>query len=147
MQRMKSGFTLVELLVVIGILGVLIGIVVVAIHRVRIDAQNTRVVSNVRQLRALAESAYDSNGATYVDWTQFSGVQAKVIELLEDTDAAYGDAAGAPYVTDTIQTEEKEFCISAPLHPSTGGYFCVDTSGVYKTTTAECPTETPLTCP
>ncbi len=146
-KKMNKGFTLLELLVVVAILGVLFGIVIVAVSSVRVDALNTRIKSDVRQLRALAESAYDSQGASYENWSVVPNVQTEVVTVLEDLDDAQGAAPGAPYITVLAQSEEKEFCISAAFHPSTGGYYCIDQSGVYKTTTAQCPIVAPLACP
>lgn len=144
---MNKGFTLLELLVVIAIIGILSSIVIVAVSSVRIDALNTRIKSDVRQLRALAESAYDTSAASYVNWSTSSVVQEEVIAILNDLDDALGNPVGAPYITVIAESEEKEFCISAPLHASTGGHYCIDSSGVYKTTTAQCPTVAPLACP
>jgi prepilin-type N-terminal cleavage/methylation domain-containing protein len=147
----QRGFTLIELLVVITILGLLITMVIVALVSIRQDAFNTRIQSNVRQMRALAESAYDSNGASYVNWSQSPSVAADVTTLLNDIDAAHSDAAGSPYMAQVRETQVKEFCVSAPLHSATSGFACVDATGVFRTTTTACPDEpingNPLRCP
>jgi prepilin-type N-terminal cleavage/methylation domain-containing protein len=64
-MKTRSAFTLVELLVVIGIIAVLISILLPALNRVRSQALNTQCASNLRQI-AVGSLAYATANHGYL---------------------------------------------------------------------------------
>ncbi len=61
-MKSKSGFTLVELLTVIGIIGVLVSLLLPAVQRARESARSTQCKSNLRQLGLAMTQYLDRQG-------------------------------------------------------------------------------------
>jgi prepilin-type N-terminal cleavage/methylation domain-containing protein/prepilin-type processing-associated H-X9-DG protein len=64
-RRSLSGFTLVELLVVIGIIAILVAILLPALNRARADANRTKCLANMRSLQ-VAQALYASENRGYL---------------------------------------------------------------------------------
>lgn len=72
-MRKQAGFTLVELLVVIGIIAVLIGILLPSLAKAREQAKVAACMSNVRQLTS-AWIMYANENKGFLVWAETSGI-------------------------------------------------------------------------
>lgn len=144
MAQKKSGFTIVELLVVILIIGILVFLVVVATTRVRNRSHNVRIKNDTGQLRLMAEQVFDSNGARYVDWTKHPQVAGGVAQLLTDIADVHNVSDALAEKAVLVETQNKHYCISVELKVEEEGltHYCVDKSGQFKGTDRHCDVKT-----
>ena len=65
--RSNKGFTLVEIMIVVVIIGLLAAMAIPAFQKVRQASQDKTVLNNIRQLAAAADQYYLENGVSTVN--------------------------------------------------------------------------------
>jgi len=73
MKTKNKGFTLVEIMIVVVIIGLLASMAIPAFQKVRTNSQDKAVLNNARQLSAASDQYYLENGVTSVVLSQLIG--------------------------------------------------------------------------
>ena len=73
MRKSTKGFTLVEIMIVVVIIGLLAVLAIPAFNRVRSTAQRNSVTNNLRQVANAADQYFIQNGVTQVQITSLIG--------------------------------------------------------------------------
>ena len=142
-MRNNKGFTLVEMLIVIAIIGILSATVLTALGPSRNKAKDARIISNLQQVRAVAETLYDGdynalpNGVVQPSESNFGSAAADIAEN-----------QGA--LTINVSADGLEYAAYSDLATGNGSkWYCVDSAGVARELVANpgvatsCPTPAP----
>ena len=150
MRKTQQGFTIIELIVVIGILGLLAGVAVVTVNQSRAKGKNSNVKSYMTQIRNLAEIAYDNRG-NYDDVCTESGGAAGESALTESGDwerieASVAVVAGRdPTCNEGVAATSYVVWVQLPMYEGTRTVYCVDSLQNAKSTTT--PAADATVCP
>ncbi len=144
-----KGFTLIELLVVIAIIGILASIVLVSLSSARNKGRDTRIASDVRQIRIQIEAevaisgAYIAGASSCVTATDtLSAVTGNNCKTLSDDIVNNG---GAINLKATVASNSfTAYALYGRLPSDATKYFCMDSTGKTNSvasanTTVACP--------
>lgn len=88
-KNKSRGFTLVEIMIVVVIIGLLAAMAIPAFQKVRSQSQDKTVLNNARQLSAAADQYYLENGVTTCALGDLIGAAAYIKQLRNVANEVY----------------------------------------------------------
>lgn len=117
----NKGFTLIEMMVVIAIIGFLSAAILVAVGNARKKAKDSTIISGIQEAAGIAESYYDTATGNYTDPqgdATWGGIETKVQNIgLAAFDLKWVGAQNTYRVYGALMS---------------GGVYCVDVEGTSK---------------
>ncbi|MGJ3243110.1 MAG: prepilin-type N-terminal cleavage/methylation domain-containing protein [Opitutales bacterium] len=110
-MKNKKGFTLVEIMIVVVIIGLLAAMAIPAFNKVRTTSQEKTITNNLRQLASAADQYFLEYGVTTVTSTELVGLSKYVKSISQAANETYDttitqgtaiSATGAPSGTVSI---------------------------------------------
>lgn len=153
-HKLTGGFTLIELMVVMAIIGILSAIVLAALNTPQKKGGDAAVKANLRTIASQAQFFLDTNSRFNTDGTTGVGAgntcptTGNTMFAFDNTIkaaiSAAGIAGGGGNVTCYMDNAGTKFVVWAPL--KTGQYWCIDQTGISRQEPAA-QTVLNLSCP
>lgn len=106
-QKSVRGFTLVEIMIVVVIIGLLAAMAVPAFQKVRTASQDKTVLNNLRQLASAADQYYLEKGVTQVAYAELVGPDKYITKMNKVADEAY-DSVDADKGTTGLMQQNRD---------------------------------------
>lgn len=128
--KARSGFTLIEMLVVVAVIGILSSVLLNAFGPAKNKAKDTRIIQEVGQVRSLAEALYDGDYDALESLPKTNILNPNIKALADDIAIQGGSLVirksnpAINYIAYSILNTSQE--VSGVLEAT---YYCVDSTG------------------
>jgi prepilin-type N-terminal cleavage/methylation domain-containing protein len=131
--KQKKGFTLIEMLIVIAVIGLLSSVLLTALGPARDKAKDSRIMQEISQIRALAEVMYNGTYSALPELPSLNPISNKDLEdLVNDINSEGGE------VNIIKSNDQRSYVIFTPLNSKVFNsdtntyefqYYCLDSGG------------------
>jgi len=94
-NKSKKGFTLVEIMIVVVIIGLLAAMAIPAFQKVRATSQEKAITNNLRQLGSAAQQYFLEYGVTTVSKDSLVGTNKYINQIESVAEESYPDSIDA----------------------------------------------------
>ncbi len=135
----KEGFTLIEMLVVVAVIGLLSSVLLTALGPAKDKAKDSRIIQEMNQVRSLAETMYNGTYTSLETLPSPSVQNENLRDLSEDITAQGGELhiIKSPVPSTTyVAYSRLNITVGDPAVPQVQ-FYCIDSSGRSGFTTTE----------
>lgn len=131
-MQQKYGFTLIEMLVVVAVIGILSSVLLNALGPAKDKAKDSRIVQEMNQIRNLAEALYDGDYNALESLPKpFESIGNEDLRVLAEDISKQGGE-----VTIRVSSDGTSYIAYTPLNIEVGSvedprlnYYCLDSGG------------------